>query len=146
MRRAVPILIALLAGAVATQPVLGAPSPYVGTYVTTRPGAGSTHELLLILAPNGIATFTTSFPDLARRYGPGVLPVRETGTWRARDREVEVRLTAIGLVHRDGGVQSRRENKLIVFALTRCRLAAVRYPTELYGEAGLTFEKSGCTG
>jgi hypothetical protein len=145
MRRALPILIAAVVCAAPTQPVSGAPSPYAGTYITTRPGAGSTQELLLILAPNGAATLTTGFPDLVRRYGPGVMPVRETGTWRARHREVEVRLTAIGLVPRDGRIRPKHEDKVIVFTLMRCRLSAVRYPKELYGEAGLTFEKSGCT-
>jgi len=147
MRRALTVLITLLACSVATQPVSGAPtpSPYAGTYVTTRPGAQGTQELLLVLTPNGQATFTTSFPELVQRLGPGVLPVRETGTWRVRGREVEVRLNAIGLLPRDGRTQPRRENKLIVFTFMRCRLSATRYPTELYGEAGLTFEKSGCT-
>ena len=49
------------------------------------------------------------------------------------------------LVPRDGRIRPKHEDKLIVFTLMRCRLSAVRYPKELYGEAGLTFEKSGCT-
>jgi hypothetical protein len=145
MRRVLSIAIATLACAAATLPAVGAPAPYAGTYVTTRPGAQSTQELLLVLMPDGRATFTTSYPDLVKRYGPGVLPVRETGSWRVRGREVEVRLTAGGMLHRDGRMRVKREDKLIVFALMHCRLSAVRYPKELYGEAGLTFEKSGCT-
>ena len=146
MRRVLPIAIATLACAAAALPAGGAPSPYVGTYITTRPGAQSTQELLLILAPNGGATITTRYPDLVKRFGPGVLPVRESGTWRTRGSEVEVRLTAGGLLRSDGRMVTKREDKRIVFRLTHCRLSAVEYPVVLYGEAGLTFEKSGCTG
>ena len=146
MRRALPIAIATLACAAAALPAGGAPSPYAGTYITTRPGAESTQELLLVLAPNGGATVTTRFPDLVKRFGPSVLPVRETGTWRPRGGEVEVRLTAGGLLRPDGRIVPKREKKRIVFRLTHCRLSAVEYPVVLYGEAGLTFDKSGCTG
>ena len=146
MRRALPIVIATLACVAAALPAAGAPAPYAGTYITTRPGAQSTQELLLVLARDGRATFTTSYPDLVQRFGPDVLPVRETGTWRARGGEVEVRFTAGGLLHRDGRLMpQKKEDKLIVFTLMHCRLSALRYPLELYGEAGLTFEKSGCT-
>jgi hypothetical protein len=146
MRHALQIAIATLACTAAALPAASAPSPYAGTYITTRPGAQSTQELLLVLAPDGRATFTTRYPDLVRRYGPGVLPVRETGTWRARGRDAEVHFTAGGLLHLDGLTAPRKEDKRLVFTLMGCRLSAVRYPVKFYGEAGLTFEKSGCTG
>ena len=133
---------AALAGAASASP----PAGFSGTYITTRPGAQSTQELVLVLARDGHATLTTAFPDLVRRYGSGVLPVRETGTWRDRGREAEIRLTEIGLLRNGTIVRTRHENKLIVFAPMGCRLSTVRYPVELYGDAGLTFEKSGCTG
>ncbi len=131
---------AALAGAASASPA----SRFPGTYVTTRPGAQSTQELVLVLALDGRATLTTGFPDLVHRYGSAVLPVRETGTWSERGREVEVRLTAIGLLRHDTIVRLRHENKVMALLLMTCRLSAVRYSKELYGDAGLTFEKSGC--
>jgi hypothetical protein len=145
MRRTLAMLVTLLGCALAASPASAAP-PYAGTYVTSRPGADSTQELVLVLAPRGRATLTTSYPDLVRRFGAGVQPVRETGGWRVRGQSVELRLNAVGLVRNGALTHSRRENKLIVFALMGCRLNAIRYPVALYGEAGLTFEKSGCTG
>jgi len=149
MRNRFPAVLStiLLLGTLTT-PSLAAPArlQYAGTYVTTRPGVDSTQQLVLVLAPNGRATLTTSFPDLVQRYGPGVFPVRETGTWHALGTSAEVRLTAIGLVPRRNRMKPEREDKRIVFGATGCRLTAIRYPKALYGEAGLTFDKSGCKG
>jgi hypothetical protein len=121
-----------------------AASRYAGTYTTSRPGADSTQALTLVLDGKHRATLTTRFPDLERRYGPGVLPVRESGTWRERGATAEVHLTGIALVHDGKPQKARKENKLIAFALSRCRLTAVRYSKLLYGEAGLRFERAGC--
>jgi len=38
-----------------------------------------------------------------------------------------------------------RDTIFIDFALKRCRLTAVRYSKLLYGEAGITLERSGCS-
>ncbi|GEM_PF-3446244 len=137
---AVAILMAAFANAVGAAPGGSA----AGTYVTTRPSANGTQELVLLLDPRGGATLTTGFPELVRRYGSGVLPVREVGTWRGRDKTVVLRLTTIGLLGRVGITKAKRENKLLVLSIMGCRLSAVQYPKELYGEAGLTLEKSGC--
>lgn len=138
-----------LAAVLAVCVVLGAPaaarsaSRYAGTYTTTRPGVDSTQALTLVLEPGGRASLTTTYPDLERRVR-GVLPIRQTGVWRDRGATAEVRFTAFGLV-RDGKlVQPHHDNNAFAFALRKCRLVAVRYSKVSYGEAGLTFDKSGC--
>jgi hypothetical protein len=133
-------LAALLAAAGSAQ----AASRYAGTYTTLRPGADSTQAITLVLFPDGRAALTTSYPDLARSVGPGVLPISEVGTWRDRGATVEVRLTAFGLVRSGRIVQPRHDNNTMSFALQHCRLAAVRYSKVTYGEAGLSLDKSGC--
>ena len=121
-------------------------SRYVGTYATTRPGADSTQALTLVLESNGHATLTTRFPDLEQRVGPGVLPVRQSGTWREQRSAALVHLTSAGLL-RDGKiVRSGRAKNDITFSLQGCRLIAARYSKIAYGEAGLTFDKSNCRG
>jgi hypothetical protein len=121
-----------------------AASRYVGTYTTMRPGADSTQAISLVLQANGRAALTTTYPDLVRRVGPGVLPISEVGTWRDRGATAEVRLTAFGLV-RDGRiVQPRHDNNTMSFALRHCRLTAVRYSKINYGEVGLSLDKTGC--
>ncbi len=138
-----------LAAALAVSVLLAAPagaraaSRYGGTYTTTRPGVDGTQALMLVLEPGGRASLTTSYPELARRVR-GVLPIRQTGIWRDRGATAEVRFTAFGLL-RDGKlVQPHRDNNGFAFVLRRCRLVAVRYSKISYGEAGLTFDKSGC--
>jgi hypothetical protein len=133
-------LIALANGAHA------AASRYAGTYTTSRPGFDSTQALTLVLQPNGRATLTTRFPDLERRVGPSVLPVREAGSWRARGARADVRLTSIGLVRGGKLAQAKKEAKAIGFVLRGCRLISVQYSKLLYGEAGLRFDKAGCKG
>ena len=130
-------LIATTAGAFAA-------SRHVGTYTTLRPGADSTQAITLVLLPDGRAALTTSYPDLARSVGPGVLPISEVGTWRDRGATAEVRLTAFGLVRQGRIVQPRHDNNTMSFALKHCRLTAVRYSKVTYGEAGLTLDKTGC--
>jgi len=130
-------LLATTAGALAA-------SRYVGTYTTLRPGADSTQAITLVLLPDGRAALTTSYPDLARSVGPGVLPISEVGTWRDRGATAEVRLTAFGLVRNGRIVQPRHDNNTMSFALKHCRLTAVRYSKVNYGEAGLTLDKTGC--
>ena len=121
-----------------------AASRYVGTYTTLRPGADSTQAITLTLLANGRAALTTSYPDLARSVGPGVLPISEVGTWRERGGTAEVRLTAFGLVRNGRIVQPRHDNNTMTFALQHCRLTAVRYSKVTYGEAGLSLDKTGC--
>ena len=146
MRHGISLATAMFAFTLLLGSNAAAASGYPGTYLTTRPGAQGTQSIVLVLEPNGRATMTTAFPELVRNYGAGVLPVRETGTWRERGGNAEVRLTEIGLFH-DGKLEKQRsENKDFAFSRTGCRLSAVRYSKVLYGEAGLTFEKSGCTG
>jgi hypothetical protein len=121
-----------------------AASRYAGTYTTTRPGANSMQLLVLELRPNGRASLTTRYPDLERNVGQTVLPIVEVGAWRDRGATAEVRLTAFGLL-RDGRiVQPRRDNNVLVFALQRCVLRAVRYAKVTYGEAGLTMDRTNC--
>ena len=115
---------------------------YVGTHTTSRPGADSTQALTRVLGGAQRATLTTRFPDLERRYGAGILPVRESGSWRERGATAEVHFTRIALV---GSKQkARKEDKVIAFTLKGCRLIAVRYPMLFYGEAGLSFDRAGC--
>jgi len=121
-----------------------AASRYAGTYTTLRPGADSTQAITLVLFPDGRAALTTSYPDLARSVGPGVLPISEVGTWRDRGATAEVRLTAFGLVRNGSIVQPKHDNNTMSFALKHCRLTAVRYSKVNYGEAGLSLDKSGC--
>jgi hypothetical protein len=121
-----------------------AASRYVGTYTTMRPGADSRQAITLELLPNGRAALTTSYPDLARNVGPGVLPISEVGTWRDRGATAEVRLTAFGLVRNGRIVQPKHDNNTMSFALQHCRLTAVRYAKVNYGEAGLSLDKTGC--
>jgi hypothetical protein len=121
-----------------------AASRYAGTYTTTRPGVDSTQSLTLILAANGRASMTTSFPDLEQRGGPAPLPVREDGTWADRGAIVHVHFTTGSLLQNGVVLRSRKHENVIDFALQRCRLTAVRYSKLLYGEAGLTFERAGC--
>jgi hypothetical protein len=137
--------VTLVAGALlATTSGACAASRYAGTYTTLRPGADSTQAITLVLFPDGRAALTTSYPDLARSVGPGVLPISEVGTWRDRGATAEVRLTAFGLVRNGRIVQPRHDNNAMTFALHRCRLTAVRYSKVTYGEAGLSLDKSGC--
>jgi hypothetical protein len=89
-----------------------------------RPGADSTQALTLILDPKARATLTTRFPDLEKRFGPGILPVRESGSWRDRSATAEVHLTTIALVQNGKPQKARKENKVIAFALQRCSAAA----------------------
>ncbi|MBV8298475.1 MAG: hypothetical protein JO083_02780 [Candidatus Eremiobacteraeota bacterium] len=132
----------LIAMLLLTAPAGAATSRYVGTYTTSRPGADSTQALTLVLDRANRVMLTTRFPDLERRYGPGVLPVRESGSWRERGATAEVHFTRIALV---GTKQkARKEDKVIGFALKGCALTAVRYSKLLYGDAGLTFERAGC--
>jgi hypothetical protein len=143
--RTLPLLVASLFAVLLAAAATGAPtSRYAGTYTTTRPGADSTQALTLVLDGKHRATLTTRFPDLERLYGPGVLPVRESGSWRNRGATAEVHFTSIALL-RDGRPQkARKDDKVIGFALQHCRLTAVRYSKLLYGEAGLTFDRAGC--
>jgi hypothetical protein len=123
----------------------GAATPrYAGTYTTSRPGADSTQALTLVLDTKHRAMLTTRFPDLERRYGAAILPVRELGTWRERGGTADVRFSSIALLNHGKPQKSRAENKEIAFTLQRCRLTAVRYAKLLYGEAGLTFDRAGC--
>jgi hypothetical protein len=128
---------------IGTMPV-DAASRFAGTYTTTRPGVDSTQLFTLVLAPNGRATMTTSFPDLERR-GAAPPPLRESGTWKDRGTTVRVHFTSGGLVQHGAVLRSRKHENVIDFRLQRCRLVAVRYSLLLYGEAGLTFERTGCT-
>jgi hypothetical protein len=121
-----------------------AASRYAGTYTTLRPGADSTQAITLVLFPDGRAALTTSYPDLARNVGPGILPISEVGTWRDRGATAEVRLTAFGLVRNGRIVQPKHDNNTMSFALQHCRLTAVRYSKINYGEAGLSLDKDGC--
>jgi hypothetical protein len=121
-----------------------ADSRYVGVYTTTRPGAESTQALTLVLDRSGRATLTTSYPDLEGRYGHGILPIQEQGTWRDRGATVLVRFTRVGMLRDRTIPQPVTDTNVIAFVLHRCRLTAVQYAQRLYGEAGLTFEKSGC--
>jgi hypothetical protein len=133
-----------LAAVLAATAGADAASRYAGTYTTMRPGANSTQAITLVLLPNGRAELITSYPDLVRSAGPGVLPISEVGTWRDRGATAEVRLTAFGLV-RDGRIiQPKHDNNIMSFALVHCRLTAVRYSKINYGEAGLSFDKTGC--
>ncbi len=136
------MLAAMLA---ATSGARAADSRYAGTYTTTRPGADSTQALTLVLERNGRAMLTTRFPDLERRYGRDVLPIREFGSWRDRGSTADVRFAVLGLVRGGLLTKASRENKVLSFALRRCRLTAVQYSKLLYGEAGLNFNKSRCT-
>ena len=121
-----------------------AASRFAGTYSTLRPGADSTQAITLVLFPDGRAALTTSYPDLARTVGPGVLPISEVGTWRDRGATAEVRLTAFGLVSNGKIVQPKHDNNTMTFSLQHCRLTAVRYSKVNYGEAGLSLDKNGC--
>jgi len=121
-----------------------AASRYIGTYTTLRPGADSTQAITLVLFADGRAALTTSYPDLARAVGPGVLPISEVGTWRDHGATAEVRLTAFGLVRNGKIVQPKHDNNTMSFALQHCRLTAVRYSKTTYGEAGLTLDRTGC--
>jgi len=122
----------------------GAASRYAGTYIMQRPGADSTQLLTLELQPNGHASLTTRYPDLERSVGSSVLPIIEIGAWRDRGATAEVRLKAFGLL-RDGRIyQGRPDNNVIVFALNRCLLRAVKYSKVSYGEAGLSMDKTNC--
>ncbi|MBV8369981.1 MAG: hypothetical protein JO036_13795 [Candidatus Eremiobacteraeota bacterium] len=123
-------------------PAGAATSRYVGTYTMSRPGADSTQALTLVLDRAHRVMLTTRFPDLERRYGPGVLPVRESGSWRERGATAEVHFTRIALV--GSKRKARKEDKVIGFALKGCTLTAVRYSKLLYGDVGLTFERAGC--
>jgi hypothetical protein len=143
MRLRPSVTACLIATLLLSQFAGAATSRYVATYTTLRPGADSTQALALVLDRAHRATLTTRFPDLERRYGPAILPVRESGSWRERGATAEVHLTRIALVG-NSKQKPRRENKVIAFALNGCRLVAVRYPQLLYGEAGLTFERAGC--
>jgi hypothetical protein len=140
----------LIAATFALAALLGMPgradaaSRYIGTYTTMRPGADGAQAISLVLLPNGRAALTTSYPDLARSVGPGVLPISEVGTWRDHGATAEVRLTVFGLVRNGRIVQPRHDNNTMAFALQRCRLTAVRYSKVTYGEAGLSLDKSGC--
>ena len=133
-----------LAALLATAGAADAASRYVGTYTTMRPGADSTQAITLVLFADGRAALTTSYPDLARRVGPGVLPISEVGTWRDRGATAEVRLTAFGLVRNGSIVNPKHDNNALSFALKHCRLTAVRYSKVTYGEAGLALDKTGC--
>ena len=141
VRTALAVALALIAVANAAQ---AAVSRYAGTYTTSRPGFDSTQALTLVLQPNGRATLTTRFPDLEKRFGPSVLPVREAGSWRDRGATAEVRFTAVGLVRGGKLAQARKENKAITFAPRGCRLISVQYSKLLYGEAGLNFDRARC--
>ncbi|MDQ6941392.1 MAG: hypothetical protein M3169_02635 [Candidatus Eremiobacteraeota bacterium] len=121
-----------------------AASRYVGTYATMRPGADGTQAITLVLFLDGRAALTTSYPDLARSVGPGVLPISEVGTWRDRGATAEVHLTAFGLVRNGAIVNPKHDNNTMSFALAHCRLTAVRYSKVTYGEAGLSLDKNGC--
>jgi hypothetical protein len=134
---AVVVLLATAAGA-------NAASRYAGTYTTQRPGADSTQLITLELRPNGRATLTTRYPSLERSVGPSVLPIVEVGTWRDRGATAEVSLGAFGLLREGRIVQPRRYSNVMVFALRRCLLRAVRYSKVSYGEAGLSFDRSNC--
>ena len=139
------VALTFMVAALLAAPVgVGAASRYAGTYTTLRPGADSTQAITLVLLPDGRAALTTSYPDLARTVGPGVLPISEVGTWRDRGATAEVRLTAFGLVRNGRIVQPKHDNNTMAFALQHCRLTAVRYSKVTYGEAGLTLDKSGC--
>ena len=133
-----------LTALLATTTGADAASRYVGTYTTLRPGADSRQAITLTLLPDGRAALTTSYPDLARNVGPGVLPISEVGTWRDRGATAEVRLTAFGLVRQGRIVEPKHDNNTLTFALAHCRLTAVRYSKVTYGEAGLSLDKTGC--
>ena len=133
-----------LAALFAMSAAADAASRYAGTYATLRPGADSTQAITLVLFPDGRAALTTSYPDLARSVGPGVLPISEVGTWRDRGATAEVRLTAFGLVRNGSIVNPKHDNNAMSFALKHCRLTAVRYSKVTYGEAGLSLDKTNC--
>jgi hypothetical protein len=128
----------------ATTGGVNAASRYAGTYTTMRPGADGAQSISLVLLPDGRAALTTSYPDLARTVGPGVLPISEVGTWRDRGATAEVRLTAFGLVRNGKIVDPKHDNNTMSFALRHCRLTAVRYSKTNYGEAGLSLDRTGC--
>ena len=139
----VSVIACLVAALLLTGFAGAAMSRYAGTYTTSRPGADSTQALTLVLGGAHRAMLTTRFPDLEHRYGPTILPVRESGSWRERGATAEVHFTSIALVGKSKQ-KPRKENKVIAFALKGCRLIAVRYPQLLYGEAGLSFDRAGC--
>ena len=143
MRPRVCLTACLIATLVLTGFATAATSHYAGTYTTSRPGADSTQAITLVLGGAHRATLTTRFPDLERRYGAAILPVRESGSWRERGATAEVHFTRVALVG-NSKQKPRKENKDIAFALKGCRLIAVRYPKLLYGEAGLSFDRAGC--
>ncbi len=128
----------------ATSAGAGAASRYIGTYTTLRPGADSRQAITLVLHPNGRAELITSYPDLVRSAGPGVLPISEVGMWRDRGATAEVRLTAFGLVRDGRMIAPKHDNNTMTFALQHCRLTAVRYAKVNYGEAGLSLDKTAC--
>ena len=142
MRPRACLTASLIAALLLTAFGTAATAHYLGTYTTSRPGADSTQALSLVLGGAHRATLTTRFPDLERRYGAAILPVRESGSWHERGTTAEVHFTRIALV---GSKQkARKEDKVIAFALKGCRLIAVRYPMLFYGEAGLSFDRAGC--
>jgi hypothetical protein len=144
MRMRFSAAIVALAALLATTAGAHAASRYVGSYTTMRPGADSVQAITLVLFADGRAALTTSYPDLARTVGPGVLPISEVGTWRDRGTTAEVHLTAFGLVRNGRIVQPRHDNNTMSFALKHCRLTAVRYSKVTYGEAGLSLDKDRC--